>query len=330
MVWKALYAVMGLLSSRFLQRAFWWCLRKSRVADILCDEGFLKLQLLGVTGERYSLSNGGINSWILWQRLNAYSPLMSICCDKLAVRSFVKDRIGSDYLVPLCQLTRVLDNGGGGGLFVENPDEIDVSLLPSSFVLKLNNGSGMNLIVKDKAQLDWEAAKKKMRQWLKSNYSNGSREWQYENVENLIICEEMIPTPDGEPPSDYKIMCSDGIPLYIWVDTNRFSGHKRNVFTLDWHDEGVTIAYDRCQESIPRPKNLDLMLSLAGKLSKGFQIVRVDFYNVDGRIYFGELTFTSGCGIEITRPFSFSQEAARKITHPKCQKTLKNDLLDIT
>lgn len=206
---------------------------------------------------------------------------------------------------------------GGGGYFVENPDDIDVSLLPSSFVLKLNNGSGMNLIVKDKTQLDWEVAKDKMRQWLKSDYANGSRERQYKGVKNRIICEEMIATPNGEPPSDYKIMCSDGFPLYVWVDTDRFARHKRNVFTTDWCDEGVTISYARCENKIPRPKNLGLMLSLASKLSKGFQIVRVDFYNVEGRIYFGEITFTSGCGIEITKPFSFSQKAARKIVEHK-------------
>ena len=297
-MWKAYYAVMQLLPSRFLQRAFWWVLRKSGIANCLCDE-------------RYSLSDGGVNSWILWQRLNARSPLMTQCCDKFAVRNFVKERIGEKYLVPLCALAK---NACGLRYSVDNPDEIDISLLPSSFVLKLNNGSGMNLLVEDKSKLDWDAARGKMRMWLKSNYSAGSRERQYEQVKNAIFCEEMITTPDGHPPSDYKIMCTNGTPLYIWVDTNRFTCHRRNVFTLDWHDDGTTIAYDRLSASVPRPKNLELMLSLAGKLSKGFPIVRVDLYNVDGRIYFGELTFTSDCGIAITMPFSFSYKAARAVT----------------
>ena len=204
-------------------------------------------------------------------------------------------------------------NRGGGGRFGENPDEIDFSCLPTSFVLKLNNGSGMNLLVKDKLRLDCGEATRTMWGWLKSDYSSLSREWQYKGVKNRIICEQMIPTLDGKPPCDYKIMCTDGKPLYVWVDTNRFDGHRRNVFTTEWCDEGVTIAYERSETKISRPKNLDLMLSLASKLSKGFRIVRVDFYNVDGRIYFGELTFTPDCGIAITKPFSFSQNAARKI-----------------
>jgi len=231
--------------------------------------------------------------------------LLAKGCDKYAVRDLVKERIGEQYLIPLIQID--------GCDFWVDPEKIDYNKLPLKFVLKSNNGSGMNMIVHDKTKLDWPSVVKQMERWMKTDYSAYGREQQYKHVPNKIICEEMIPTLDGETPEDYKIMCSDGKPLYVWVDTARFVNHHRNVFTLDWRDEGVQIAYARSESVIPRPKNIDLMLELAGKMSKGIPIVRVDFYNVDGRIYFGELTFTSDAGIAITTPFSFSQAMARKI-----------------
>lgn len=307
-MWELHYSLMKSLPSRLFQRAYWLFLRKLGIANRLCDEGFFKLQLLAVTGEKYDTKTGGINSWILWQRLNFKSDIVFKACDKYAVRKIVQERIGPEYLVPLVKI--------GDNDFWENPDDIDFDKLPESFVLKLNNGSGMNLIVKDKNALNWKDAKAKMRRWLSSDYANNSRENQYAAMDNKIICEEMIPTISGEPPEDYKIMCSDGKPLYCWVDTARFTNHKRNVFTTDWVDEGVIIAYNRAEQAIPKPKNFELMLELAAKMSKGIPIVRVDFYNVDGNIYFGEMTFTSDCAIAITKPFAFSQRMARHVNWP--------------
>lgn len=305
-MWKFYYCLMRMMPNRFLQRTFWWVLRKTGIAKRLCDEGFLKLQLLGVSGEVYSLTGGGVNSWIVWQRLHFHSSILVQGCDKYAVREIVKARIGEEYLVPLIAID--------GCDVWSDPRSIDFSKLPQRFVLKCNNGSGMNMIVKDKSKIDWEAAIAKMETWLHSDYSEGSREYQYKQIPNKIICEKLIPTISGEPPDDYKIMCSNGVPLYIWVDTDRFTNHRRNVFTVDWIDEGVKIAYNRSEKVFPKPKNLQLMLELAGKMSAGIPLVRVDFYNVDGKIYFGELTFTSDCGIAITTPFSFSQAMARKVS----------------
>jgi len=304
-MWEFCYKLMCGLPSRFLQRKLWRLLRNSGLARLMCEEGYLKLQLLGITGEVYSLTDGGINSWILWQRLNFRSPLVAKGCDKYAVRELVRERIGERYLTPLVAID--------GRDCWTDPAQIDFDKLPRQFVLKLNNGSGMNMIVKDKSGLDWEKAVAVMRGWMRSDYSKTGHEWQYRNVPNKIICEELIPTPNGEPPSDYKIMCNDGRPLYIWVDTARFTDHRRNVFGLDWRDEGVRIGYRRGDAQLPRPANLDLMIELAERMSKGIPMVRVDFYNVGGRIYFGELTFTSDRGLAVTTPFSFSQAMARKV-----------------
>jgi len=304
-MWKCCHRLMRGLPSRFLQRKFWRLLRNTGLAGLMGDEGYLKLQLLGMTGEDYSLTDGGINSWILWQRLNFRSPLMVLGCDKYAVRKLVRERIGEEYLTPLVTID--------GRDYWTDPGQIDFNKLPPRFVLKLNNGSGMNMLVKDKFGLDWTKAVAAMRNWMKSDYSKNGHEWQYRNVPNRIICEELIPTPDGNPPVDYKIMCNDGRPLYVWVDTARFTDHRRNVFSLDWRDEGVQIGYRRGDVHLPKPENFDLMLELAAKMSTGIPLVRVDFYNVNGKIYFGELTFTSDRGLAVTTPFAFSQAMARKI-----------------
>lgn len=302
-MWKLYYLLMRLIPCRLGQRTFWWVLRKAGVAARLCDEGYWKLQLLGVSGEAYApIRGGGINSLILHQRLNP-PPLMSVRCDKYAVRAFVAERIGERYLVPLLPKP---------DSFWTRAEDVDFDALPDQFVLKLNNGSQMNRIVRDKSSLDLAAVRAEMARWLKSDYSKGCREWQYAAVENKIICESLIETATGEAPNDYKIMCSDGRPLYVWVDTGRFTEHRRTVYSTDWRRLDVTIAYRAGEADVPRPKNFETMLEIASALSKGFEIVRIDLYNEGGRILFGEMTFTSGAGLEITRPFSFSREMLRK------------------
>ena len=299
MLWKLFYLLMRMTPTRLGQRTLWWALRKSGVAARLCDEGYWKLQLLGVTGEAYSLTpgKGGVNSLILSQRLDP-PPEMSVCCDKFAVREFVANRVGREWLVPLLPQD---------GTFWTRPEDVDFDALPDRFVLKCNNGSQMNMIVRDKSKLDLAEVRAELAKWLKSDYSKGCREYQYAAVSNKIICEALIETKSGEAPNDYKIMCADGKPLYIWVDTGRFTNHLRTVYTPDWKRQDVTIAYAAGTEDLPRPKNLDTMLKIASALSKGIRIVRIDLYNEDGRIYFGEMTFTSDANIAITRPFSFSQ-----------------------
>ena len=123
------------------------------------------------------------------------------------------------------------------------------------------------------------------------------REWAYKNVENRIICEEYLESPESYGLNDYKVFCFNGVPKLIQVDYDRFTEHKRNLYTPQWVfiDEKVAYENDPCA-NIPKPQNLEEMLACARKLSNGFPHVRVDFYSIGERLVFGELTFYHGAG----------------------------------
>ena len=270
------------------------------------DEWYWKLKTLMFADEPYKLPGrgGGINSVIRWLQMNWRSDLPTRCADKIAVREFVRDRIGEKYLIP--QLP-------AEGVSWTDPGAIDFDALPSAFVLKLNNGSGMNLIVRDKSALDKNEVRQKLGSWLKSEFSERIREYQYAGIKNQIYCEELLPWQNGKPPMDYKFMCTNGNPLFVWVDTDRFDDHQRGIYSTDWDRLDVSIMYKKAKCDVPRPPNLEEMLQVAGKLSEGIPLVRVDLYNIDGKIYFGEMTFTSDAGIGKVEPFAFSVEMAAKV-----------------
>lgn len=292
--------------NRFIGKVVLTLIYRLHVLDHATDEWYWKLTTLLYAGETYALpgKGGGINSVIRWQQMHWQSPLKARCSDKIAVREFVRDRLGDKYLIPMLPAE---------GVFWTNPDDIDFEQLPSRFVLKLNNGSGMNLIVNDKTELDIPAARQKMRKWLASDFATNLREWHYRDIPNRIYCEEFIDFSQQSPP-DYKFMCSNGRPLFLWVDTDRYQEHKRNFFNLDFEElKDVQGLFPKNAMQFNKPQNWERMLEIAGSLSKGIPIVRIDLYNIDGKIYFGEMTFTPSAGWETINPQSFSQKMAAKI-----------------
>lgn len=305
-----LYGVMKRLPGQFLKRSMWWGLRKCGVAKRLCDEWYWKLQLLGTIGEvyRHPQRGGGICSLHLWQKLYGTTDLMRQCCDKYAVREYVRRKVGDKYLNGLLP---------GENSYWTDPDEIDFNALPNAFVLKCNNGSHMNILVPDKSKLDIAAAKDEMRSWMACDYATTHREWQYKDMPRKIICERSLFDKNGNPPEDIKIFCTRGKPLFLWVDVDRFTDRRTNLYTPEWEFVDAICDYQNNPNRLtPRPENLDEMMWLASKLSEDFNLVRVDLFNVDGRLYFGELTFTSGMGLEVYKPFSFSQKIARQVVLP--------------
>lgn len=300
-----LYSMMAGMKSRGMQKLFWRLLKKSGLAHFLSDEQYLKLRLLGATGERYAEpeDGGGINSAILWQQLYWKSEIPRICCDKFAVREFVRSRGFGDYLVPLVPEER----------YWTDPAEIDFDALPDAFVFKCNNGSGLLKIVRNKSELKVPAMRKLMASWLRQDYGVKSREGQYAGMRNVLMCEQLIHTADGKVPVDYKFMCSNGRVLYVWMDFGRFVNHERTVFDPEFHRLPVKIGHENYRGEIRRPDQWDRMLQIAEGLSRGIPLVRVDLYNEGGRILFGEMTFTSDRGMARVEPYSFSNEMARKI-----------------
>lgn len=176
-------------------------------------------------------------------------------------------------------------------------EEIDFEKIPDRFVMKFTNGSGYNIICKHKTKNTEKYIKKRFEKWLKVDFYMLGREWAYKNVENRIICEEYLESPESYGLNDYKVFCFNGVPKLIQVDYDRFTEHKRNLYTPQWVfiDEKVAYENDPCA-NIPKPQNLEEMLACARKLSNGFPHVRVDFYSIGERLVFGELTFYHGAG----------------------------------
>lgn len=234
------------------------------------------------TRERLDLDNPKtINEKIQWIKLYDSTPLKTQLSDKYEVRNWVKEKIGEEHLIPLL------------GVW-DRFEDIDFNTLPDQFVLKANHGCGWNIIVRDKQNFDVEDARKKFCLWLGKNYAYQGFEFHYKKIVPKIIAEQYMEF-DGQL-KDYKFLCTNGSIRYIWVDIDRYGDHRRTVFNTEWEEQDFSIAYPRAENSIPKPDNFEKMKELATVLCQGFVLVRVDLYNVQGKIYFGEMTFTPGNG----------------------------------
>lgn len=228
-----------------------------------------------------------------WEKLYDKNPLKALLADKYRVREWVTEKIGDEYLIPLL------------GVW-DSFSEIDFSLLPDQFVLKTNHGTGTNLIVKDKKKLNYKQAKRCFDDWMNMDFAFvNNYQMHYSEINRKIIAEKYLETDRGEL-QDYKFLCFDGNPVFCWVDLGRYSNHTRTVFDMNWQLQPWTQAnYGISKEPIPKPKNFNKMKEIATILSAGFSHVRVDLYNVNGQIYFGEMTFTNGSGFDPIVPSQY-------------------------
>lgn len=218
------------------------------------------------------------NEKIQWLKLNDRKVSYTDLVDKLNVREYVKEKIGERYLN---KLYRVYDK----------VEDINIKDLPSQFVLKTNHDSGGVIVCKDKQKIDWNNKLKEFKIRLKQNYYYLSREYHYKDVVPKIICEELLVDDKYGTPLDYKIFCFNGTPLYVQVDIDRFSNHTRNFYDAKWNLQSFRLKYNNSNQSIDKPENLDEMLELAKKLSSGIAFCRVDFFYVNKKTIFGEITF---------------------------------------
>ena len=229
------------------------------------------------------------NEKLMWLKLKKYAndPLVIQGADKYAVRNYIEE----------CGLSHILNDLLG---VWDRAEEIEWNKLPDKFAIKCNHGAGYNLICKNKAEFDTQKAEKQLNEWLKDDFWRDYGEIHYRKIPRKIICEKYLEGVDDALPVDYKIYCFNGKPLYIgnFIERN-LEEHfiRRGYFDLDWNPSPVFKDADKMEvEKFPRPKCLEEMLSYAEILSKPFPFVRVDFYEVSGKVYFGELTFTpTGC-----------------------------------
>ena len=245
------------------------------------------------------------NEKIQWLKLYDSTPIKTQLADKYLVRRWIKDKIGDDYLIPLLGVYKKFE-------------EIDFKNLPNKFVIKCNHGSGYNIIVKDKTKLKMHETKIKIDKWMKQNYAfKFGFELHYRDIEPRIIIEKFMDDGTGDI-RDYKFHCFGGKPKFIWIDCDRHSAHKRNLYDLNWNQLPfkVNLHYKTCPKQ-KKPKLLNKMITLSSILSKGFAYTRVDFYIINDKIYFGELTFTSSSGTEEIKPDYFEKKLSSFINLPK-------------
>ncbi|RKF44746.1 glycosyltransferase [Bacillus wiedmannii] len=268
----------------------------SKALSLFPDRQYCTLTFLLKNGRLPNLKNPiYFNDKLLSLKLNHRNPIMKKVVDKYEVRSYIEENLGREYLVPLI------------GVY-SDPKEVDFSKLPSKFALKLTSGSQYNIICQDKTKLDWEESTNKLTEWLKLDPYMRTREWQYKDLSSRFVIEEYIEDSKGNT-YDYKFWCFNGEPKFIQIDTDRFGEHQRSMFDIDFNDKNLDlkITYENIDKLIEKPKNYDLMVRIAAKLSKGFPFVRVDLYNLDGKIYFGEMTFHPGNCNEKIQPIEYEK-----------------------
>lgn len=273
--------------------------------NYISDEEYIKRRYKLIFGVEPNLENPQtFNEKLQWLKLHDRRPEYTTMVDKYAAKKWVADRIGDEYIIPAL------------GVW-EHFDEIDFDALPNQFVLKCTHDSGGLVVVKDKSKLDKKNAKQKIEKCLKHNFYWFGREWPYKNVPPRIIAEKYMTDESGVELKDYKIFNFDGEPKLIQVDYDRFVEHKRNLYTTDWQYIEAAIQYPTNPiHQIERPKQLEKMLDISRTLSAGFSHVRIDFYSIDDRIYFGEITLYHGSGFEIFAPDSLGEELGKWLKLP--------------
>ncbi len=243
---------------------------------------------------------------LIWSMLNHRNELYIKCSDKFDVREYVKMKVGDEYLI---KYYAVYNNIG----------EIELNKLPDSFALKATHASGWNLICANKRKLNFRKTLRLLKFWLSHNYYEFDREWPYNYMPKRVICEEYIGAKDGTVPIDYKFFCFNGEPKIIELHMDRYTNHTCFIYDTEWNLINETNSYFEhyLAKDFQKPGNLDQMMDVARKLSRDFEHVRIDLYNIGGKIYFGEMTFFCGGGVDYFSCIKFNQVVGSWFNLPK-------------
>lgn len=275
------------------------CRVMPRVYD---DETAVKKFFKKKTGYELDLENPKTFSEKMnWYKLNDRNPLMAKCADKVAVREYIKEKGYGDMLNEIY------------GVY-NKVSEIDIDALPDKFVLKAAHGSHMNVIVTDKSQVNWRQQKMLMSTWLKQDIYWSGREWVYKDIPKRIVAEKYLEDSAGEL-KDYKFFCFNGKPCYMQYDVGRYNGnHYRNYYdmNLNFIDVNDDVQSNPNLRPAVDENQIKKMIEISENLSKPFQMVRVDFYYCNNKIYFGELTFFHNGGIGYFSPAEFDDIIGEK------------------
>lgn len=281
---------------------------RSPISRPVSDKIYLKLSYRVIFHKKLDFDNPKtFNEKLQWIKLYDRNPEYTAMVDKYQVREYIEKKLGDKYLIPLL------------GVW-DDPKKIDFNSLPEKFVLKCTHDSG-SVILCDKKSLDETLVRKKLASKLKKNMFWWGREWPYKNVKPQIIAERFMQDSSGEL-RDYKFMCFNGKVKCSFVCSDRFSDQGLHVtfFDKEWNVMPFERSFPSVKEGLPKPANYDKMLELAETLSEGIPFVRVDFYEVNDQIYFGELTFFPGNGMEAFQPEEWDYQLGEWITLPERKK----------
>jgi len=277
------------------------------------DKDYLKRMFHAKMGCDLDLSNPRtFNEKLQWLKLYDRKPIYTTMVDKYAVKKYVADRIGKEYIIPTL------------GVY-DSAEEIDFAALPEQFVLKCTHDSHGLVICQDKSKLDVNEAKEKLKQALKTDYFYRFREWPYKDVKPRIIAEEYLDdnTVSGNGLTDYKVHCFNGVPKIILVCKDRFakSGMTEDFYTSEWEHLSIKRPdHDNSHEEIAEPIQLPEMIELSKRLSSGIPFLRADWYIVHGELRFGELTFFPASGFKKFIPDSADEWLGEMIDFPHISK----------
>ncbi|WP_419893012.1 ATP-grasp fold amidoligase family protein [Oceanobacillus kimchii] len=267
-----------------------------KLIDFIPDKPIIKLQYRIKTGRKLNLNNPKrFTEKLQWYKLNYRHPLMTQCADKFGVREYIISKGYEEILIPIY------------GVY-NKADDINFNELPNKFVLKTSNGSRTNIICEDKSKLNIENTKKLIKDWLINRTTKAGREWPYYNIKPVIICEELLKKDKNNDLVDYKFICFNGKVEYVFINAERYSDNvlRFGIYNKDFEQLPYTRKGLRNTDNIiNKPRKYERMITIAERLSENFPHVRVDLYNVDGNIYFGELTFFHGSGYVEFEPDEF-------------------------
>ena len=278
-----------------MQRNFWLEYAISRYHEVMSwlmpklmsdEKAVIRYYQKHTEGREPDLENPKLFSEKLqWYKLYARLPLMEQCANKYTVREYIKSKGYGDLLNDIY------------GVYYK-ASEVDFDKLPNQFVLKATHGSGWNIICKDKNRLNKRRSRMMMASWLRQSMAWSGREWVYQSMPRHIIAEKYLEDETGEL-RDYKFYCFNGRPCFMQLEVGRGTTHNtRNFYDMDWQlmPFGKELPHNP-DINVPRPMMFDDMKRIASDLCKPFQYVRVDLYQVAGKVYFGELTFFPAGGV---------------------------------
>ncbi|HHX68643.1 MAG TPA: carboxylate--amine ligase [Gallicola sp.] len=277
---------------------------KVKILSKVDDEKFAKMKYKENTGKELNLDNPRtFNEKLWWLKLHNRDPLLTMCSDKVMVRDYVKKKGLEHILVPIYGVYNSIE-------------EVKFDELPDKAFIKTNHGSGKNIIWDKNKPFNHKAFKKEFSNSLKNNYYYQSREWNYKNIKPRIIVEKMLVDNPGESLIDYRFLCFDGEVKLLFVDIEtaaKDGSHspyaKRNVYDKDFNYLNIRVKREQFGSSmISKPVNFEKMIEYAEVLSEPFPFCRVDLYNINGNIYFGEITFYPGGATQIVEPEEWEQK----------------------